>query len=578
MRKRDKLRVKRKRYYRITAVIIISFLIFELISNFTYILYMRLTQENISRLEDVDMHVLLDDMDIKISSGVTNETAINQCSILLIGERSEKGNQYIIQELEYTKEKYCVQTDFTGVAGLNNISTVILTKNIYTAEEEAQITALISQGVNLVFTKLPDSTELNSDWGKTTLGIVRTNGEVTYKGLRFISNFFIGDMLELRNYKVKFQDVDLEQGCKVYAYSLMDYYSKGYEGEIPEEEIGVNENMPPLIWRNIIDNSEIYVIAGDFMGKSVATGVINGVLSKMQDVYLYPVVGGKSIYFIGVPYTENENSEIMQELYSRDSLGVQQDLVFPGLVHLVSKYNLFPCYYTEDLNELINNKSDKDISYYMKELTKQTATLGYINNVGDYLTFRENIDVSSLSSDEIYNSAFTITNKWDNIFTFYNENDNLIHLPIIEDSINLSESDILISNAVSSAYGYMSNSVDLRSIVYPQDSNDSWVKIQKDLGALLSYQNERFGYLDNLNNEDTVKRLLIYNLIDPEIKYSDNKIKVTIDNFYGEAHFILRTRNDIVEVVGGSYNKIGEEAYMIYQQEETMTIIYKEGF
>lgn len=566
MKRRDKLRVKRKRYYRITAVIIISFLIFELISNFTYILYMRLTQENISRLVNVDMEELLVDYSVFKENGLSHQVNLDECRILLIGDLADNGNRYIVQELEYTKENYSIQSDITGTLLFENIETIILSKSIYTEEEKSEITALISKGVDLIFTKLPDEIQLNTEWGKTTFGVVKDNGNVTYKGLRFISNFFIGDMLELVNYPVAFRDVELVQGCKVYAYSLMDYYSKDYEEEVPEPEIGLNENMPPLIWRHVKGESEIFIINGDFMEKAVSPGIINSVISKLNDIYIYPVVGGKSIYFLGIPYTSNENTEKMQELYSRDALGVQQDLIFPGIVHLVSKYNLFPCYYTSDLDEFLKSSEDKDISYYMKELTKQTATLGYINDNQDFITYREN------------KTEFTVLKQWNSDFLFSNGDNDLFNLPLIEDSISLSESDILMSKGVTSSYGYMSNIVDLRGIVYPDDEKENWVSLQKDLSTMLSYQNEQFGYLDNLNTEDTIKRLLIYILSEPKITYSENRIRVFTENFYGEAHFIIRTRNEILEVVGGTYEKIGEEEYMIYQQEEAMTIIYKEGF
>lgn len=566
MKRRDKLRVKRKRYYRITAVIIISFLIFELISNFTYILYMRLTQENISRLVNVDMEELLVDYSVFMENGLSHQVNLDECRILLIGDLADNGNRYIVQELEYTKESYSIQPDITGTLLFENIETIILSKSIYTEEEKSEITALISKGVDLIFTKLPDEIQLNTEWGKATFGVVKDNGNVTYKGLRFISDFFIGDMLELVNYPVAFRDVELVQGCKVYAYSLMDYYSKDYEDEVPEPEIGQNENMPPLIWRHVKGESEIFIINGDFMEKAVSPGIINSVISKLNDIYIYPVVGGKSIYFVGIPYTSNENTAKMQELYSRDALGVQQDLIFPGIVHLVSKYNLFPCYYTSDLDEFLKSSEDKDISYYMKELTKQTATLGYINDNQDFITYREN------------KTEFTVLKQWNSDFLFSNGDNDLFNLPLIEDSIYLSESDILMSKGVTSSYGYMSNIVDLRGIVYPEDEKETWVSLQKDLSTMLSYQNEQFGYLDNLNTEDTIKRLLIYILSEPKITYSENKIRVFTENFYGEAHFIIRTRNEILEVVGGTYEKIGEEEYMIYQQEEAMTIIYKEGF
>ena len=54
MKKRvDRLSVKRKRYYRITAVIIISFIVFQVVSNFNYLLYGREGNEDSANSESI---------------------------------------------------------------------------------------------------------------------------------------------------------------------------------------------------------------------------------------------------------------------------------------------------------------------------------------------------------------------------------------------------------------------------------------------------------------------------------------------------------------------------------------------
>lgn len=563
-KKYDRLSVKKKRYYRITAVIIISFGLFELVSNFTYILYGRAKQESLSQLDNVDYKVIMNALEENVPENYYLEETVQESEVVIVGDIEDETVKYISQELRYLKKYYSIIDDISNIETGLKPEIIILSKESYSLEEQVIIDSFVETGVNLIFTRLPQTSIVESDWGKNIFSVKNINGIKTYEGLRIISDFFIGDLVELHDMKVILTDVDLSSGCKIYAYSLMDLFNEKNIDSVPVFELGENEEMPPLIWRYIKGESEVFVVNGDFMEGTVACGVINSIISEMSEVYLYPVINSNSLFILGLPYTKNINTSKMQSLYSRDALGVQQDLIFPGIINITSKYNLFPGYYTENYDELNSNITDRQLQYYMKELTKQTAALGLINEDGECVTLSPNKKVDSILAN------------WGSDFLFYDRKEAYVNIPKIIDDVHTTDYDILKATSSVSSLGYLSDIVDIRVVLDPQTEDDEWVNFEKDFATMESFQNFKFGYLEKLNTEDTIKRIILFEMLEPEIQYNTGKIKVESKNFYGEANYILRTEYEIEQIKGGTYTKIGNKAYLISQKEESMTIEYSE--
>jgi hypothetical protein len=110
---------------------------------------------------------------------------------------------------------------------------LLLQKKTYWSKKKDEIEDLIEKGVNFFLRLFPRKKFWKASGDRRWFGVRETKGEVSYKGLRISEQFFSGEMLELFDYQVDFQNVELKQGCMIHAYSLMDYYSEDYVGELP---------------------------------------------------------------------------------------------------------------------------------------------------------------------------------------------------------------------------------------------------------------------------------------------------------------------------------------------------------
>ena len=472
------------------------------------------------------------------------------------------------------KKEYSTSNDVADILCEPCLTTIILCKNSYSKEEQQVIDEMCEQGIDLIFSEIPNSLVLNSEWGKKVFGISQAYTKVTYKGVRFIGNFFIGDMIELPDLEVELTDVDLTQGCKVYSYSLMNYFSKDYEGDVPEFEIGDNEEMPPLIWRHIEGNSLVFVINGNFMDTNAACGILNAVISKSSKVFIYPIINANNLFVLGLPYTSNIASEELIEKYSRDALGIQQDLIFPGILNIATEEKIFPGYYTNDLFEVIENSDDDRISYYLKEIVKQGATLGYITDEGENVSLKP--DTEELNISNIENNITSLLNVWNSEFSFESDNKSYINLPIILSTVENTDEDILKTYSAVNSMGYFSNLANINNILEPKTKDDDWVEYEKNLVTMIAYQQDEFGYIENLSVDDTIKRVICFQIMEPQIIYERNRILIRTENFYQEAFFMFKTEYKIESIEGGKYIKVGDKEYLIKQESESMIIYYKE--
>ncbi|MCR5792033.1 MAG: DUF2194 domain-containing protein [Lachnospiraceae bacterium] len=551
---KEKLRVQKFKYYTITAGIIIFFLVFQLISNLTYLLL----EQGSTDIKHKNIPVQKYFQEVKALED--NRTTEEKAEYRIFGDEDDAGVLMLCGELNNLNFTYEVSENVTFKEG--KTEAIFLNKNNYSQEEQDSIDRYIEEGTHVIWSRLPSAKILQSEWGRKQLGILEDKGKKNYKGIRIISNFLASDLLEFENIEIELEDVSLVQGSKVFAYSL-----KGYKAD---ETLGKNETLPPLIWRHMMGDSEIFVVNSNLMSTKVAPGICVSILAKIKGSMIYPVINGNCIFFMNYPYTDNFKSEELDKRYSRDAMGVERDLLFPGISNLCSKYNVIPTYYTEDYEAFKQNNNDSTLDYFKKQIVREGTALGKVLN-GDCVYFDEQKPDTSIP---------TALKEWGSSFTFVDAQKERLNIPVVKEQPKLTHTDIITICSAVTSLGFVSTRVNMENVLHPQDDSDDWVKYYDDMNTTTGIVQNMYPYVDPLNVVDATNRILVFRNLQPQITYKTNEDKksgqiiVEPKSFSGVAYYILRLEVPFKSIEGGTAEQIIDNTYLIEETANKLIIEY----
>lgn len=557
----------RKRYIGIVTILIILFLFFQIISNFTVFMLERETERTV--LGENNFNQLFELRDKKLRE-TKEQDYDKKGSYLLVGE---EGQQFTLlkNQLSNMKETYESATFLdTFIVGKKGI---FLTKEHYEESEIEILKEATKQGIILYFLKIPLANISADKEFSELLGIKEVRGSGEWDGIRFVADFLISDMIEFPKYRLEFSELTLKQGTKTYVYSLFSQYERNNNesmNEIVEEDIKLtNEELPPIIWRNtyLLESEEesnfVFCVNGDSLIESNAgAGIITALLSHSEEDYLYPVINAYNIVVKGMPFITNFSNKKLEKLYGKNALGIQQDILTPQLFGFFNKYQLYPTYLSVEADKIFDENGFLE-KYYNKEIMVQ---------LGELFQYEE-------KENRLYMTESTIGYEvWTPDFRFYTEQYSAQQinefLPLIQSSNHYKDEDELSIISANTAYGYLSIYTDVDEILRG-DNELSWVEAGKTLGTLLAVQSQTMSHLERMNHSDTVKRLMTYQLLESHIKKQEKEINISLDYFTGEAFYILKTSKEVLEVEHGTYKKIGNNRYMIKFLNDTARIKFR---
>lgn len=537
----------RKRYIHIVTVLIILFFSFQIVSNFTgFFLEGETERTLLEEVSEANLYQLFEKKEKEL------EKRGKDSSYLLVGEE-EKLLAMVKNQLRNLKETYEIEQSLTilptGKKG------IFLIKNTYTEEEIQILKEAAKDGISLYFLTLPKEQIRVDDEFRELLGIRELRERKEYRGIRFIADFFISNMIEFTEYELFLYDLTLKQGTKTYAYSLL--YEESEEKKKPELR---NEELPPIIWRNTFlsekreEGTMIFCVNGEELIKSRAgIGIITSLLSHSEEDYLYPVINAYSIIIKGMPILTNFSNKKLENLYGKDALGIQQDILTPHIFGFVQKYQIFPTYLSPEAIGIEEGEENLEV-YYKKQILVQLGELfGYEERGTELYIPQKN----------------TSYEPWSIEFDFYKN-----RFPLIQNSNHYKNEDELYTIAANTAYGFTSIYTDIEELL-KEDNEIGWVEAGKMLNTLLAVQSKSMNYLERMTLSDSIKRFMVYRLLETQINKQEKEISVTLDYFTGEAFYILKTSKEIEKIEHGTYEKIGNHYYMIKFSNDTARIIYK---
>lgn len=532
-------KIQRKTFFVITALIILVFLFFQFVGNIMFYEYPNPDKS----LEEGRFSEHLSTLSERMKIAYNYETNKSP-QVIVISQTFEKNNMEISSVLETLEGMKILHQciSYTDAERLkaediqDSVELIIVCgdKN-GVALQKTQLDALTQTGIAMLYTQMPNADAIEANGLAEFLGIYKLKGQLNQKGMRFVDDVFAGGLLDLYELEYKLEDVSLEPTCKIYAYGL-----KGRT----EDELERNEDLPPLMWRNQVGKSNIYVVNGKFFEENKGYGILTAVLSDIYEDFLYPVVNASVMIYDSIPYDGVVNEELMQELYARNSLQFQTDILVPNLVSICKRLDVVPTFYTSVGNQLPE----------MDFLERSVLELG-----GE-LVYNDSAQVK----------AIDITNPEGRIW------DECPNLPVIVTGFEKNDSDMTKLYSIASTFGIVVHRVDISKIINAENTEMDWVTVSKDYSDYIAYYQEDFGVFESVKASDAAIRYMEYMLMKPYIVYTEKTITVDIEDMPEQASFILRTEKEIEKVENGDFKELGKNMYLITTSETSIFIQLKE--
>lgn len=440
---------------------------------------------------------------------------------VLCGKQKEsRKTREIIEMLSNLKIKYHV---FSKAEQINSRQAEHLTTVVITAKSWDEIgnkdllfQYAVEDGKNLLFTDILKDED--GKYNKKT-GILENRKQVQIEGIMIFEELLVQGMVYYDDMECSVSDVRLDARCK----KLMVERTK------QEKE---QRDLIPLVWQKRDGNGCYYVVNGNFLSAQSGMGILTGLLSQMQEDFIYPVVNAKVCLLDSFPELDNPYEKEIKELYSRDTNMFIRDIMWPSIVKLGEANHLI---FTTRLNKPVSEENV--ISYeYLKKMMKKWQ---YEMDTGA----GEDLELTYICAGHRRNSTDTFR----------------------------------MQSSVSGA-GLAAQYLDMSEVMGKNADNPQyeWSKYSLELSKKMSALYQDMDWVDGLPFSQAKERYKRYLLISPEIRRKEAEIEITTSQFHDICFYIIRTDKRVLEGEGYETERIGENAYLIKVYSDRVTLSLEE--
>ena len=598
--------ISRRNYFVITIMMLILFFMFQ----FTGVMKERLNEYDINEYVS-STQTLLGEKDAYAMK--TEGTEKNREKVAFLGNTSDDMQEVVSWWCIYTKRRLNVYSSISQLEKAEEETeevpprVLLVDGTCIQSEEDARyLEELAGKGMNIVFLKMPDYSLIADNKNlQQLLGIRHVVADsFTMSGIHLFEGFLLGgeEIYEVREASDA-QRQDLERvlpwyitgaGTKTYVSGIVP--KETLYAEMPQEIIaeygkvdetsGYQSMLPGIIWRNSTADGQVFCVnSTEMFGDMTGIGILDAIMSQMEDYEIYPVINAQNLVLAGYPSFGGADEDEIMTRYSQSYEDVQSQIIWPSLNALaVQTGDKLTCMMTltgeedetADYLRLMKEEhweagvngsrlfgeaameSDKATGYRFQTiyLKDEEALQNRVWTEGSYVSVVTGTDrksarppVSYMPGTDIVVQRGTDTGAE---HTFWDD----FKLKSMETA--LAYSDIVI---------------DMEPLAYPESEEDSWERMSKKIAANVSTYWKRFRNFDETTLSESNQRIRRFLALDYSEHREDNVISLRVENFEEKAWFLLRTNGETVMAVnGGEYVKLEEDAYLIQVLQEQVSI------
>lgn len=568
--KKSNYEIKNKNYFVLASIIILVFILILTINDLNY--YLR--KSKINQVTEIRNNFL--NLDYK------NQVVKKPYCLIVFGQDKKDEARIVEEGLKNANISYILKETFEDITENELSYAEIIIVNGSEFNDIGNINEVfnyIEKGKHIIFTSMPDVNNSKMNKLKEIMGIKNSTKIVNKRGVKFLPGFMLGGLLKLPELSYKAFNIELLSTTKIYATDLDD---------------------SALIWRNIYDKSEIYVVNGPFFETNAGYGILSFLMSEIYHDYIYPVVNAKVLAYSGLPYISNENTNELVELYNRDAMKLQHDILIPDILSINKSRNLIPTgFITNNFHkgrsDELNNYNIKQINSYEKFIYKSGGEVGIVYS-GDlkkdyemhhelfknknlkFIRLKEEYfeGIDEFNKDE-FSSIEAVLGPWTKDFeSFGRFNKNMIYIPFTIDDMNNTDVKKLEFYSAVTAFGAIVHNFNLEQVVFPEGSKDNWMNLSREYIKSIDSYRSKFEMIESRNISEMIQSVMKFVTNESVINYLDNKIKIRIKKWQGESYYFLRTDKEINDIKGGTIEKIEEGVYLVTAKNKEITINLKE--
>ncbi|MBR1854049.1 MAG: DUF2194 domain-containing protein [Lachnospiraceae bacterium] len=523
--------------------------------------------------------------------------------IFFVGEQESKRGQVVAQWCTYKKYKLTTQSSLARFSSVTDIPTMVVIDGMEVEPDKylTHIDSYLRAGVPVFFATLPEVKAIKDNPKlQELLGISDIPKEsVKVDGVRLFGGYLLGgEAISWRS---------SEGGGADDPMFLMPWYvtgvgSKTYMTGLMNDAVYQGDELPRIFWRNSSQGGMVFAVNGSYMEDETGYGFLDIGLYEISDYVIYPVVNAQNTLLVDFPDFSGADEEIVTRLYSRDAQSIQQDIFWPSIYSMITKFRLKPtCFfmtqYTFSEEPKVRNGQ---VDFYLQQLNEVGAEAGRSLRYGEDMTLGEKFaadvafydrtgcmyDFRAAYLDDVDEKTLHAAGDMmaqEGINTLAAETETKDMLAYLADDVSLqgithkaqeySFREALRIRGILDSVGYSNMLVDFHPVLWPQSREDSW-EIYFDKVYSNIYEGwSTLSFYEQTTLSQSDARVRSFLSVDYVSIRNDDVLYLYLRDGAKEGYFLLRTHDEqITGIEDGTYQKLEEDAWLIHAQDNIVRI------
>lgn len=462
---------------------------------------------------------------------------------------------------------------------------------------------LTRKGVHLIFAKMPHITTMTASPEFCEFLGIRSmrNREVLVEGVHLFDGFLLGGE---RIYATDMNDTAEQDLEMVVHWYVLDGGTKTYIMGMMDEDEYKNENMPAILWRKSAGNARIFCVNANYMTNMYGVGFLSAMMAEADSYEIYPIVNAQCMTVAEFSGFAEDNSEELESLYSCTQPALYESVIWPSLIAIAEKTGArISLMVTPQLDYSDENEPQGEIlPRYMTLVKEQYGELGvsmgrvsnttmegklsrdyayYVENAGDY-------SFISMYTDDLKE---VMAGPWKRYFpklrtvvTAPDDDEPIVDYldrsMVMQRGTAYAKDHTYAANlsimGYETALGYSNVVLDMKDVSYPEDEEDYWENLSRELSRNLTTYWRDYEAFTQTTLTESDARVRKFLTLDYRTERINDDIFLHINEFESSAWFLFKLNEGVPgQVQGATLQDMGGGYYLLEATETEVTIEVK---
>ena len=462
---------------------------------------------------------------------------------------------------------------------------------------------LTQKGVHLVFAKMPHITTMTASPEFCEFLGIRSvrNREVLVEGVHLFDGFLLGGE---RIYATDMNDTVEQDLEMVVHWYMLDGGTKTYIMGMLDEDEYKNENMPAILWRKSAGNARIFCVNANYMTNMYGIGFLSARMAETDSYEIYPIVNAQCMTVAEFSGFAEDNSEELESLYSCTQPALYESVIWPSLIAITEKTGArISLMVTPQLDYSDDKEPQGEILPRYMTLVKEQygemgVSMGRVSDTSmegklsrDYAYYVENAEDYSFISMYTDDLKEVMAGPWKRYFpqlrtvvTAPDDDEPIVdyldRTMVMQRGTAYAKDHTYAANlsimGYETALGYSNVVLDLKDVSYPEDEEDHWENLSRELSQNLTtyWQDyEAFAQTTLTESDARVRKFLT---LDYRTERMNESIFLHINEFEDSAWFLFKLNEGVPgQIQGASLQDMGGGYYLLEATETEVMIEVK---